>query len=246
MMSRHIQPKITPLSLALRCATRLTLTLGLALSAQHTLAVEACGSLNNGYGPFDYRTQRSKLQVVEAYHFDAGVESLQRGKSGYLGGDLDYTLRASPNHARALMAMVRLSEREKKAKPRGPNYTIDCYFDRAVRFAPNDPTVLTLYAIHLNKKGKKTEAIAQLETAEKHVGRSPNIAYNMGLVYLDLNDFDNALKYAHIAYEGGFPLPGLRNMLKRAGKWREAEKQPAAAQDSPASTAPSSAGNDTK
>ena len=245
-MSLHTKTQTTALRSALRRASHIAITLGLVIGTSQALALDACGPLSNGYGPFDYRTHRAQLQVVEAHHFDAGVESLQRGKSSHLGGDLDYTLRASPNHARALMAMARLSEREKKAKPHGANYTIDCYFDRAVRFAPNDPTVLTLYAIHLNKKGKKTEAIAQLETAEKHVGRSPNIAYNMGLVYLDLNDFDNALKYAHIAYEGGFPLPGLRNMLKRAGKWREAEKQPAAAQDSPASTAPSSAGNDTK
>ena len=33
--------------------------------------------------------------------------------------------------------------------------------------------------------------------------------------------YDKALASAHRAYGAGFPLPGLKNKLKRAGKWRE-------------------------
>lgn len=214
-------------------AIRMMLAAILALSITLAHAFEPCGSLQNAYGPFDYRTQRHKLEIVEAYHFDEGVESLQRGKSGRLGGDIDYTLRASPNHPRALMAMTRLAQREKTEKPQSANYSVACYFDRAVRFAPDDATVRTLFAVYLNKKGQKTKAIEQLKAAEKYAGRSANVAYNMGLVYLDLNDFENALKYARIAYDGGFPLPGLRNRLKRAGKWRDPASKPAAANDPP-------------
>ena len=205
-----------------------TLPLKLMLAVVVTIAMteaagfEACGPIENAYGPFDYRTEHDKLVIVERVHFDSGVENLQRGNTSYLGGDIDYTLRASPNHARALMAITRLAQREKTDQPGGAHYTVACYFDRAVRFAPDDPTVRTLFAIYLNKKGRQTDAITQLQEAEKHAGDSPNIAYNLGLVYLDLGDFDEALRYAHIAYRAGFPLPGLRDRLKRAGKWREA------------------------
>ena len=30
----------------------------------------ACGQLKNAYGPFDYRTQRDKLKIVEDFHFN--------------------------------------------------------------------------------------------------------------------------------------------------------------------------------
>src|SRR5882672_10328606 len=64
-----------------------------------------CGALPNAYGPFDYRIEHDKLAIVEAYHFTSQVELLIRGQSGALGADLDYTLRAAPNHHRALVAM---------------------------------------------------------------------------------------------------------------------------------------------
>ena len=44
---------------------------------------------------------------------------------------------------------------------------------------------------------------------------------DLGLAYADLKQYDKALESAHRAYGAGFPLPGLKNKLKRAGKWRE-------------------------
>jgi hypothetical protein len=40
---------------------------------------------------------------------------------------------------------------------------------------------------------------------------------------LDFGEPDRALEHAHRAYALGYPLPGLRNRLKRAGAWREPE-----------------------
>ena len=76
-----------------------------------------CGSLQNGYGPHDYRSDKDKLQIVEQYHMTPKVVNLVAGESGYIGGDLDYTLRAFPNHHVALMAMAKLGEKEKTDKP---------------------------------------------------------------------------------------------------------------------------------
>src|SRR5437868_1067555 len=70
-----------------------------------------CGSLDNpSYGPFDYRTatayQKQLVEIIGA-HFTSSVESLQHGNTAPIGGELDYTLRAFPNHRRALLAMIR-------------------------------------------------------------------------------------------------------------------------------------------
>jgi hypothetical protein len=40
-------------------------------------------------------------------------------------------------------------------------------------------------------------------------------------VYFDLKDYDKSLEHAQIAYAQGFPLPGLKHKLQKAGKWRE-------------------------
>jgi tetratricopeptide (TPR) repeat protein len=184
-------------------------------------AAEQCGDIGNAFGPFDYRYDKGNLAVVESRHFDRNVENLVRGMSAYLGGDIDYTLRAFPNHHRALLAMEKLAARTKSEQPPQANYTISCYYDRAVRFRPDDGVVRMLYANFLARRGKPDEAIKQMEAAEKSVGPSANMHYNMGLIYADLKQYDKALEHAHRAYQLGFNLPGLKAKLQRAGQWRD-------------------------
>jgi len=184
---------------------------------------QPCGSLENAYGPFDYRTQRDKLKIVEEAHFLPFVENLTRGNtSSGPGGDIDYTLRASPNHHRALMAMMNLARKEKKDQPWGAQYSITCYFDRAQRFAPDDGMVKALLGIYLLRQGDRSKAVEKLEEAAKLNPGDGNVQYNLGLAYVQIGSYDKALESAHRAYAAGFPLPGLREKLKRAGKWRDA------------------------
>jgi tetratricopeptide (TPR) repeat protein len=192
-----------------------------ALAASAQCAYEVCGPLENAYGPFDYRTEREHLAVVERYHFTPGVESLQGGNTASVGGDLDYTLRASPNHHRALLSMANLALRDKTHKPRGANFTIECYFDRAIRFAPTDGDVYMIYGTYLFRAGDKDIALKEFEVAEKLVGDNANLEYNLGLVYLDAKQYDRSLAHAQRAYALGFPLQGLKKKLIAAGKWRE-------------------------
>ena len=181
-----------------------------------------CGSLANGYGPYDYRTHRSKLGVVEKHHFTSSVENLRAGQSSaYVGGDIDYTLRASPNHHRALMALIRLEQKEKTQRPRGMNFPVECYFQRGERFQPTDGTVKMIYGMYLSQKGRTGDALGKLEQARALGANDANLHYNLGLVYFNLGRFDEALASAHRAYALGFPLPGLRNMLTRNGHWRD-------------------------
>ena len=181
----------------------------------------ACGSLENAYGPFDYRVDKKELAVVERFHFNAAVESLSAGVSGKIGGDLDYTLRAFPNHHRALMAMSRLAVRDKTTKPFGMNFSVECWFERAERFRPDDAMVKVLHGHYLIKVGRARDALEKLDVVRASGARDGNVIYNLGLAYLDLNQYEKALENAHIAYAQGYPLPGLKNRLVRAGKWRD-------------------------
>jgi tetratricopeptide (TPR) repeat protein len=187
-------------------------------------AAPFCGDLTNAYGPFDYTNpvdKQHKLPVVEKHHFNSKVEKLIEGQTGPLGGDLDYTLRAFPNHHKALGAIAKLSLREKNPKLRGTNHSVLCYFDRAIRFKPDDGVVRMIYGDYLLKLGKPDQATEQFQEAIKLHPENPTINYNLGLLYLKQKDYEQAKTYAKKAYELGFPLPGLKNQLKEAGKWDE-------------------------
>lgn len=197
-------------------------------SAQDRAALPAsptglCGPLENAFGPFDYRTASAETRsLVERFHFTSQVETLRAGQSGRLGSDLDYTLRAFPNHPRALLAIIRLGERTRSSRVAGATYPVECYLDRAVRFRPEDAQVRVLYAYFLTRNSRAGEARRQLEAAEATSPTDPQIIYNLGLAYADLQDYDRSLNYAHKAYASGISLPGLRDRLKRANRWRDA------------------------
>ena len=214
-----------------------------ALFFTQASAADICGDLENGYGPYDFWTDKARLPVVETHHFAPQVEQLVRGQSSYIGDDIAYTLHAFPNHPRALISMMNLGVKEKTNKPRGARYSVECYFDRAIRFRPKDPMVRMIYANFLSKNGKKDDAVKQLEVAHEAGLDNPNMEYNMGLAYFDVGDYEKSLFYAHRAYQGGFDLPGLKRKLVHAGKWREPlEQTPGAAKGVSPAREPTKAG----
>ena len=179
-----------------------------------------CGSLKNAFGPFDYRKTTSDLkELVEGAHFTPDVESLKRGATGAVGGDLDYTLRAFPNHPRALASMMALQLRSGKERPVGARWSMLCYFDRAIRLAPDDGRVRTTLGVYLMRLGKTEEAIDQFNNAASLGEDGVNLHYNAGLAYFDIGDYTNSLEHAKKAYALGFTLPGLKNKLEKIGKW---------------------------
>lgn len=213
-----------PLGRAIGCWTAelcIGLLSALAFPAFAQPASNICGELGNAYGPYDYRSDRDKLPIVEGAHFTPEVEALIRGKSSYIGSDLDYTLRAFPNHHRALLSMMKLAERAKNPQPQGARYTIECWFDRAVRFKPDDTIARMFFATYLHKIGREAEASQQVDRAVAVAGDNAFTHHNAGLVYLELKNYDKALQEAHVAYALGFPRPALRDALKAAGKWVE-------------------------
>ncbi len=111
--------------------------------------------------------------------------------------------------------------RQKQNPPPGGQVTVECWFQRAMAFTPDDAMVKTVYGLYLIKRKKPEEAVRQLEAAAVQAGNDANVHYNLGLAYVDLKRYDKALVSAHKAYQLGFPLMGLKNRLQRAGAWRE-------------------------
>ena len=202
-----------------------------------------CGPLTNAFGPYDYRTSpQDRRRLVESFHYDIAMESIRRGDAkkatGAIWGDLDYTLRAFPNHPQALRAIDRLTWELQIDRVNSTFKSARCFFLRAVAFQPDDGSVRLLFGLYLYKRGEVAQALAQLEAAQALSPDDRNVQYNLGLAYLQMKDYPRALASAHKAYALGFPLPGLRNLLKKAGKWTEdrsapGDQQPATEKQTP-------------
>lgn len=189
-----------------------------------------CGTLRSvgQYGPYDARYDHDRLPIVLNAHFTQEIELLIRGRSGTIGGEIGYTLRAIPNYPRALIAMMRFGEKSNSQQPRDSIYTIDCWFKRAIAFAPNDAIVRMIYSTYLNRQNNLQEANAQLEIATGHAKDNPFTHYNIGLHYFDIKNYDKALASAHRALALGWDKTVLRDQLQAAGKWKEPEAHPPA------------------
>lgn len=205
----------------------LALVLALGATAAQAQQVEEnnpCGPLTGlHYGPYDYRTEKGKLRIVDLAHFTPPVEALIAGATGDLNSDLDYTLHASPNHHRALVSVMRLAARSKEAQLRGFQRSFYCFFERAVRFAPDDVVARMLFAQFLGQNKRVDDATRQLDLAIKLAPENAITQYNAGLVFLELGQYERALAQAHLAQSMGFARMELADGLKKANRWKEPE-----------------------
>ena len=206
--------------LALACATVLTPA---SADTSRGKGKSFCGSLDNAYGPFDYRRAFTdyveNIRLVESAHFNETVKNGISGISGKLGDDLDYTLRAFPNHHEALTTIANVSLRDKVHTIPGGKRPVECYFERALRFTPDDGAVYATYGNYLYALGQTDRAQQMFIQAVKLLPDNPAVNYNMGLSYFRTKQYDKANQFAQQAYALGFPLPGLKNMLVGVGKW---------------------------
>jgi len=212
----------------MRTLSGIALLIILAVATNLQAEDSFCGPLDDGnqYGPFDYANpvhRQEYLPIVEEAHFTPDIKNLIKGETSTIGGDISYTLRAFPNHYPALIAFAKLSLREKGAeRPIGSDerYTVECYFDRALRFKPGDAMLRAIYANYLQRLGgRQDDAMEQYQEAFRLQPENATTNYNLGLMYLKEKDYEQAIVHAKTAYELGFPLPGLRNKLMKTGKW---------------------------
>ncbi|MCB1622990.1 MAG: tetratricopeptide repeat protein [Pseudomonadales bacterium] len=172
----------------------------------------------------DFRSRNSSELLRWAYddnwmaHASNALTRLSQGElTKRVMHDLDWTLHKWPNHVPAMQGMVQYF------LAGGLSYNYDelgCYFTRARRFAPDDISVLLQEAYYYWRKSDYPRALAVYADALRIDPKSPDVHYNMGLVYFDQKDMAKALEHAQLAYSAGYPLPGLRNKLERAGQWK--------------------------
>lgn len=216
--------------------------LWVAFGASAQVDPATCGPIANAFGPFDYRTQRDQLGIVERPHFPPLVEALIGTGRAPVGGDLGYTLRAFPNHHRALIAVMRYGEKLKTPHPKDLGYPVECYFERALRFRPDDTVARMIYTQFLSHNNRIPESLAQLALTEARAGDNAFTHYNLGMLYADLKEYDKAMARAREAYRLGFIRPELRERLAAVGKWVEPEgAQRAAEPGASAVSAPAAA-----
>ncbi len=180
-----------------------------------------------GVGPFDYTNpihRRDELPIVEKHHYSDAVDKLiQASDDSPLVSDLDYTLRAIPNHYRALLAMLRyqLKQNHKLISSERPlKSPVECYMQRAINFKPKDVGVYSRYAYYLKKIAQFKKAEEIYLKALKVAPENSKIEYSYGLLLIELKNFDKAVIYAKKAYKHGNPPAGLRNRLKILGFWK--------------------------
>ena len=207
--------------------------------AQHWPATELydsdCGPLwrENKYGPFDYqKATPSERALVDGAHFDLEYDTYLKGELRSLrqrdalppappAGGFSYTLWAFPNHHRALAAMEDLGFRNKTERPRAAQFRIHCYFQRAVRFDPNDALVRAIYGYYYARRGKPKDAQAQLEKIDQLEPLSKDVYVYSAFAYLEMKKLDQAFTAAKRAYEMGHSQPGLRDRLRKLGAWQD-------------------------
>lgn len=184
-------------------------------------AIAICGGSlgQNSWGrPLDFRSEKDReyLKIIEPFHFTIEVENLQRGLTSPLPNDIHYTLMRFLNHPRALNSMATWQLRNGFRE--GQEYlTVDCYFERAVAFVPDDPMVYLVWGNYLLRKKDYKQARSVYAEAERLDPENPEVHYNMGLLYIELGELDKAAASAERAYALGHPLPGLQMKLKRLG-----------------------------
>lgn len=199
------------------------------LASAAASAENYCGDLTNHFGPFDYRKRAEfahELYLVESTHFKPVIENGIKGRSGSLASEIDYTLRAFPNHIRALAALDRIDLRGKSVNSgmESARYPVECYFERAVRFAPDDGEARAAYGSFLFARGKLDASLKMFIEAERLSPDDAGINYNLALVYVRTKDYAKANLYGRKAYKLGYPLQGLKNQLIAAGKWDGAKQ----------------------
>jgi len=182
-----------------------------------------CGNIfSRHYGPYDYRTERHRITVVEEFHFTPEMEAGIRGVNGPVGSEITYTLKAAPNHHRALVTLMNITGRAKSDTVTGLEWPAECYFERAIRYAYDDHIVRMLYAQFLHQRKRSADAIRQLEVALSFADKDNAFTqYNVGKLFLEIGQPARALEQAQKALELGFPRQDLIDALKKGGHWKE-------------------------
>ncbi len=180
-------------------------------------AAGAAGSLDpeSYYGNYN----PEHLSAVERHHLQKARDKAHWENPAYAWNDVDFILRHFPNHPEALMLVINASLRNND-RAKGEEF-----MRRAVSFdlKPAEPWII--YGIFLHRWGDYIGAVEKYQEALKRNPDHPEAWYNLGLAHFALKQYDKAEEAARKAYALGYPLPGLREKLRRVGHWDGSQPQ---------------------
>jgi Flp pilus assembly protein TadD len=172
-----------------------------------------------------------KAGISGVHHYCAGSAWLQRSRLESDDSRRKYMLRQAENETLFTV------ERSNKYAPefvylaiqmatimneRGNTAAAVALLESVIVGQPTNDVIYSAAAIMQRKLGNLEEAKATLlQGHEALEGRSAEICYNLGLISLELGDVDAAEKYAQLAYQLGYPLPGLRAKLVKLGRLKD-------------------------
>ncbi len=183
-----------------------------------TLSFAAVG-IHNYYGNLT-AFERQLLKDNERAHLGKALSNLklgQRHRLKYAEADFNYILAIWPNHPKSLEGITQVALRLGK-----PDLA-EKRFSKALATFPDVAETYALYGIFLYKQDNMARAIDNLEIALKLDPTSSQNHYLLGLSHFANKQFTQANHHAQKAYALGYPLPGLRNKLKRMGNWQSAQ-----------------------
>lgn len=213
---------------------------------------EARGTEYGQFGPYDYyNPPKGAISLVERAHMGPVIAEARRLRRwcDYFE-NIDYSLRAFPNHPEALTLMAEyLDSHAPCSKAPAPKSTrgsspmdlaaavesgtwrernADYYFEKGIEFLPKGsdtvvkrPETRLLYAKYLYNHKRPNEALAQFQEAERLRPSSADAHYYMSAIYLDNKDAEKAKLYADKARQLGAPPAELKQKLISAGHWRD-------------------------
>lgn len=195
------------------------------------------------YGPFDYYDPpKHSIQLVERAHLGPKTELLaEEGRWCRYFSDLDYTLRAFPNHPKGLVKMSQFLEhhaacnrkpsKKKKSKSVADIYaeleegawrerTPEYYFDRAIKYRSQYAETHILYGRYLFRKHKLEKSEKEFLVAANLINTASQKAttnYYMSLINLEKGDCKMAKQFAGKSYKSGYDILDLKEKIEKSG-----------------------------
>jgi tetratricopeptide (TPR) repeat protein len=168
---------------------------------------------------------------LHVHHYCAGIAHLARARLepdpqrrryqlDEARSEILYSMRNDPGNGPLQSTMVvnlAVVERERGDLPAARQL-----LEGAIRQSPADPKPYLGLAIILRGDKKLAEARTILEQGLAAAGDlAVELHYNLGLICVELEDFECAVRHAQAAYAQGYPFPGLKNRLADRGLWQK-------------------------
>ena len=205
-----------------RRLVHLACLVAIAVTMAMTVSPRAGAAIGSESGVWDYyrahlSTDSARaLSNVEKHHLNEGITRMNSG--GHRGALAEFTfiLDRFPNHPRALALLSELCD----VKWKDLRCESDVIFQRAIAINPRVSQTYVLDGLHHQRRGRRGDAIKAYHRALDINPRSANAHYNLALAYVDEKRFDLANLHGQASYALGFPLPGLKEKLSKAGHWK--------------------------